>query len=75
MSPRLRHTDDRMDQQVAANLFSGSVGQLFVRPVHRVARLKGDNLVPVAFFKVSPRFLRRAAEFLEVVVLRELYAL
>ena len=43
---RLGHADDRVDQQAAADLLGGPLGQLFVGPVQGVAGLEGDDPAP-----------------------------
>ena len=40
----LGHADDRVDQEAAADLLGGALGQLLVGPVQRVAGLEGDDL-------------------------------
>ena len=49
---RLGHADDRVDQQAAADLLGGSLGQLLVGPVQRVAGLEGDDLAPAQRLEV-----------------------
>ena len=68
---RLGHADDRVDQQAAADLLGGSLGQLFVSPVQRVAGLEGDDPAPAQRLEVLAQLGRRAAQLDEIVVRRD----
>ena len=67
---RLGHADDRMDQESAADLRGGLLGQLFVSPVQRVAGLEGDDAAPGKRLKMPAKLGGRAAQLDEIVVRR-----
>ena len=67
---RLGHADDRVDQQPAADLLRGPLGQLLVGPVQRVAGLECDDLAPSERLEVLAQLGRSAAEVDEIVVRR-----
>ena len=69
---RLRHADDRVDQQVRLQFAGRPQGQLEVRPMHRVAGLEGDRRLPSELREPSPQLLGRLAQSREVVVPRRL---
>ena len=56
---RLRHADDRMDEQIGPFFFGGAERQLVVRAVHRVAGLEGDDLASSRAWR-TPRGVRPA---------------
>ena len=67
---RLGHADDRVDQEPAADLPGRSLGQLFVRPVQRVAGLERDDPAPAQRLKVLAQLRGRPAQCDEIVVRR-----
>ena len=67
---RLGHADDRVDQEAAADLLGGALGQLLVRPVQGVAGLEGDDLAPAQRLEVLAELGRGAADLDEVVMRR-----
>ena len=68
---RLGHADDRVDQQAAADLLGGPLGQLFVCPVQGVASLEGDDPAPAQRLEVLAQLGRRPADLDEIVVRRD----
>ena len=64
----LGHADDRMDQEPAADLLCGSLGQLLVGAVERVAGLEGDDLGPAQVLEVRPQLGRGPPQLDEVVM-------
>ena len=71
---RLRHADDRLDQQVRLDVLRRAERELLVRAMHRVARLERDDLAPAELLEAVAHLLRRVAQVLEVVVARRLDA-
>ena len=65
---RLRHADDRVDEQIGLRLTRGAEGQFLMRAVQRVAGLEGDNARPPHLSKKGPQLVRCVATTLEVVV-------
>ncbi len=65
---RLGDTDDRVDEQAAADLLGRELGQFFVGPVQGVSGLEGNDLLPALLGEVGSDLGRGLAEFDEVVV-------
>ena len=71
----LGHADDRVDQERAAHLGSGALGQLFVDAVQRVAGLEGHHVgVPHALEHLA-HLGGRAAQLDEVIIAGKVYDL
>ena len=66
----LCHSDDGMNQQTAADLFSRALGEFLVSPVERVAGLERDDLGPAEFGEVLAEFAGGLTQLDEVVVRR-----
>jgi hypothetical protein len=58
----LRHPDDRLNEQPGARFFDRTMRELHVRPVHRIACLKGDNPLPAASGELATQLRRRSTE-------------
>ncbi len=66
--PRLGGADHRVDQQVGLGHLRRAVGQLLVRPVHRIAGLEGDDPRPSPLLEQPAQVGRVVAVVLEVVL-------
>src|SRR5207253_3842309 len=64
----------RMDEQMRAGLLAGPHGQLEVSPMHRIARLEGDDAPPAEPAELLAQLRWTEAKRLEVVVRRSLEA-
>src|SRR4029077_2468324 len=62
-------------EQVGSFFLRGAKREFVVRTVHRVTRLKGDDLRPTALAELFAKLGRRIAERFVVVVHRKLQAL
>src|SRR6188508_43079 len=71
---RLRHTDDRLNQQVRLDVFGRTERELLVRAMHRIARLERDDAAPAELLKAIAKLLGRIAQMFEIVVPRRLDA-
>ena len=72
---RLRHADDRVDQQVGLGFLRRAEGEFLVRAVYRVARLKRHHAPPAEFPEALAQLPRVVAQVLEVIVRRRFDAL
>ena len=61
-----RHSDDRVQQQQPANLFDGALGHVFMCPVQRVPRLKGDDVFEVTSFETAASLRGGKTQFAKV---------
>ena len=64
----LGHANYRMDQQVCLEIACRSHRDFLVGTVHRIARLKRNNLAPTQLFKTVSEFTRCIAQMFEVIV-------
>jgi hypothetical protein len=51
-------TTNRVYEDIRLVLARGTDSQLAVRPVHRIARLERDDLLPYEFLEMGTEFLR-----------------
>ncbi len=72
---RLRHADDRVDEEVGFFILRGAEGELVMCAVHRIAGLESNDLPPTALGELFAQLGGGFAERLVVVVQRRLQAL